>query len=93
MLINIEMPKMGESLTEGTVLEWKVKVGDTIEKDAVLLEIATDKVDSEIPSPVSGKIVEITGEVNETYEVGTVIARIETAFDSAAKAKIVRAHV
>lgn len=84
MLINIEMPKMGESLTEGTVLEWKVKVGDTIEKDDVLLEIATDKVDSEIPSPVTGKVVEILGEVNQTYEVGTVIARIETDADAGA---------
>ena len=82
MLINIEMPKMGESLTEGTVLEWKVKVGDTIEKDQTLLEIATDKVDSEIPSPVTGKVVEITGEVNQTYDVGTVIARIETDVDA-----------
>jgi len=83
MLINIKMPKMGESLTEGTVLEWKVKIGGTIEKDAVLLEIATDKVDSEIPSPVSGKVVEIIGEANQTYDVGTVIARIETAVESA----------
>ncbi|MCF7802408.1 MAG: 2-oxo acid dehydrogenase subunit E2 [Candidatus Marinimicrobia bacterium] len=87
MLINIEMPKMGESLTEGTVLEWKVKVGDTIEKDDVLLEIATDKVDSEIPSPVTGKVVEILGEVNQTYEVGTVIARIETDADAATSAE------
>lgn len=83
MLINIEMPKMGESLTEGTVLEWRVSPGDIIEKDQTLLEIATDKVDSEIPSPVSGKVVEILGEVNQTYEVGTVIAKIETDAESA----------
>jgi len=69
---------MGESLTEGTVLEWRKQVGDLIEKDEILLEIATDKVDSEIPSPVAGKLVEIIGEVNKTYPVGTVIARIET---------------
>lgn len=86
MLINIEMPKMGESLTEGTVLEWKIKVGDTIEKDQTLLEIATDKVDSEIPSPVTGRIVEITGEVNKTYDVGTVIAKIETDLAAAISA-------
>lgn len=78
MKFDIVMPKMGESLTEGTVLEWKKQVGDSIEKDEILLEIATDKVDSEIPSPVSGTVVEILGEVNETYDVDTIIARIET---------------
>lgn len=81
MKFDIVMPKMGESLTEGTVLEWKKQVGDTIEKDEILLEIATDKVDSEIPSPVSGTVVEIIGEINQTYDVDTVIARVETADD------------
>ena len=60
------MPKMGESITEGTILEWKKKVGDAIDKDETLLEISTDKVDSEIPSPASGIIAEITAQVNET---------------------------
>ena len=78
MIVDIVMPKMGESLTEGTVLEWKKKVGDTVDKDETLLEIATDKVDSEIPSPVGGTLVEILGEINTTYDVGTVIARIES---------------
>ena len=78
MIFDIVMPKMGESLTEGTVLEWKKQVGDHIEKDEILLEIATDKVDSEIPSPVSGTLVEIIGEVNKTYDVDVVIARVET---------------
>lgn len=78
MIIDVVMPKMGESLTEGTVLEWKKQVGDPIEKDEILLEIATDKVDSEIPSPVGGKIVEIIGEVNQTYDIDTVIARIDS---------------
>jgi len=81
MKFDIVMPKMGESLTEGTVLEWKKQEGDTIEKDEILLEIATDKVDSEIPSPVSGTLVEIIGEVNQTYDVDTVIARVETFDD------------
>ena len=50
-MIDVIMPKMGESITEGTILEWKKKVGDTIDKDETLLEISTDKVDSDIPSP------------------------------------------
>jgi len=79
MIFDIVMPKMGESLTEGTVLEWKKAVGEDIEKDETLLEIATDKVDAEIPSPVSGTLVEIIGEVNKTYEIDTIIARIETS--------------
>lgn len=79
MIFDVIMPKMGESLTEGTVLEWKKAVGDEIDKDEALLEIATDKVDSEIPSPVSGTLVEIIGEINKTYDVDSVIARIETS--------------
>ncbi|MBC8374837.1 MAG: 2-oxo acid dehydrogenase subunit E2 [FCB group bacterium] len=81
MIFDIVMPKMGESLTEGTVLEWKKKVGESIDKDETLLEIATDKVDAEIPSPVSGTLVEIIGEVNQTYDIDTVIARVETSDD------------
>jgi len=83
MIFDIVMPKMGESLTEGTVLEWKKKLGETIQKDEILLEIATDKVDSEIPSPVSGTLVEIIGEINQTYDVDTIIARVETSDDRA----------
>lgn len=79
MIFDIVMPKMGESLTEGTVLEWKKKVGESIDKDETLLEIATDKVDAEIPSPVSGTLVEIIGEVNKTYDIDTIIARVETS--------------
>ena len=76
MAIDVIMPKMGESITEGTILEWKKKVGDSIQKDETLLEIATDKVDSEVPSPAEGIIVEILYEVNETVDVGVIIARI-----------------
>ena len=79
MIFDIVMPKMGESLTEGTVLEWKKKIGESIDKDETLLEIATDKVDAEIPSPVSGTLVEIIGEVNQTYDIDTIIARVETS--------------
>ena len=75
-MFDVVMPKMGESITEGTILEWKKKVGDTINKDETLLEISTDKVDSEIPSPVTGTVVEIIAQVNDTIPVGDVIARI-----------------
>ena len=75
-MVDVVMPKMGESITEGTILEWKKQVGDSITKDEVLLEISTDKVDSEIPSPASGTIIEISAKVNETVPVGNIIARI-----------------
>ena len=75
-MVDVVMPKMGESITEGTILEWKKQVGDSINKDEALLEISTDKVDSEIPSPASGTIIEISAKVNETVPVGNIIARI-----------------
>ena len=79
MVVDVVMPKMGESITEGTVLEWYKKVGELIEKDETLLEIGTDKVDSEIPSPESGIISEILAGPNEIVDVGNIIARIETS--------------
>ena len=78
MLVDVVMPKMGESITEGTILEWRKKVGDPVEKDELFLEIGTDKVDSEIPSLEAGIIVEILALENDVVDVGTVIARIET---------------
>lgn len=84
--VEVVMPKMGESIMEGTVIEWTKSVGDTIEQDETLLEIATDKVDSEVPSPASGVLVEILAEVNDTVEVGNVIAIIETDASAAASA-------
>jgi 2-oxoglutarate dehydrogenase E2 component (dihydrolipoamide succinyltransferase) len=72
------MPKMGESITEGTIIKWLKNVGDTVKKDEIILEISTDKVDSEIPTPVAGKLIEILARENDTIEVGKVIARIET---------------
>ena len=81
MVIDIVMPKMGESIIEGTILEWKKKVGESIEVDEILLEIGTDKVDSEIPSPVSGKIMKLLAEPNDVIEVGRVIAQIDSEKD------------
>ena len=78
MIIDIVMPKMGESITEGTILEWRKKVGEFVEKDELFLEIGTDKVDSEIPCVESGTLVEILAEVNEVVDVGKTIAKIET---------------
>lgn len=76
------MPKMGESIMEGTVIEWKKKVGDTVELDETVLEIATDKVDSEVPAPIAGVLVEILAEEGDTVEVGTPIAIIDTDADA-----------
>jgi len=78
MVNDIIMPKMGESITEGTILEWRKKIGDKIELDEILLEIGTDKVDSEIPSSLSGTVVEILAKPNDVIEVGKVIARIDS---------------
>ncbi len=78
MVVDVVMPKMGESIMEGTILEWYKKVGDSIEKDETLLEIGTDKVDSEIPSPASGTISEILANPNDIVNVGKVIAKIDT---------------
>lgn len=78
MLVDIVMPKMGESIQEGKILRWMKKPGDKIEKDESILEISTDKVDSEIPSPASGFLSRIVVPEGETVEVGTVIAVVET---------------
>lgn len=80
--VEIEMPQMGESVMEGTVIEWTKSVGDMVEEDETLLEIATDKVDTEVPSPQAGKLVEIKAEEGETIEVGQVIAVLETDADA-----------
>lgn len=74
---DIVMPQMGESITNGTITKWHKQVGDTIEIDEILLEISTDKVESEIPSPFSGKVVEILFEEGETIDVGIKIAAVD----------------
>ena len=82
--IDMAMPQMGESIAEGTILKWLKKVGDKIERDETILEISTDKVDSEIPAPVTGVITEILVEEGKTVNVGTPIARIDTEANAAA---------
>lgn len=76
--VDVVMPKMGESLQEGTIIKWLKQVGDKIERDEMILEISTDKVDTEVPSPVSGTLAEILVQEEETVEVGTPIAKIST---------------
>ncbi len=78
-LVDLVMPKLGESIMEATILKWYKQVGDTIHLDETLLDIATDKVDSEVPSTVGGIIKEILFEVNAVVPIGAVIARIESA--------------
>lgn len=77
-LIDVIMPKMGESLQEGTIVRWIKKVGESVERDEMILEISTDKVDTEVPAPVSGVIAEILYKEGETIEVGKVIAKISS---------------
>ena len=74
----LKLPKMGESVAEATVTAWLKEVGDTIEIDEAVLEIATDKVDSEVPSEVEGVLVEMLFEVDDVVQVGQTLAIIET---------------
>ncbi|MDU4730751.1 MAG: biotin/lipoyl-containing protein, partial [Corynebacterium sp.] len=86
MATSIEMPELGESVTEGTITTWLKKVGDTVEVDEPLLEVSTDKVDTEIPSPVAGTLLEVLYDEDDTVDVGEVIARVGDA-DAAPAAK------
>ncbi|HEY2321076.1 MAG TPA: dihydrolipoamide acetyltransferase family protein [Solirubrobacteraceae bacterium] len=76
ILVDVTMPQMGVSVAEGTVLAWRAGVGDTIEAEQTICEISTDKIDTEVPAPVSGVVAEILVDVDQTVSVGTVMARI-----------------
>lgn len=80
-IVDLIMPKMGESITEATVLKWYKQPGDVVKMDETVLDIATDKVDSEVPSTAAGIITEICYKVNDVVPVGSVIARVNTAAD------------
>jgi len=82
MSVQVTMPQLGESVTEGTVTRWLKKVGDSVTADEALLEVSTDKVDTEIPSPVSGVLVEIKVNEDEVVAVGAVIAVISSDVSS-----------
>src|SRR5215218_134469 len=76
------MPQMGVSVAEGTIVEWKKQPGDAVEADEPLVEISTDKVETEIPAPAGGRLKEILVKPGQTVDVGTVLATIETSAGS-----------
>jgi 2-oxoglutarate dehydrogenase E2 component (dihydrolipoamide succinyltransferase) len=86
MAHDVVMPQMGESIAEGTVSKWLKNVGDTVERDEPLLEISTDKVDAEIPSPAAGVLTEILAKEGDTVPVNAVVARIGAAGEAAGAA-------
>src|ERR1700720_2527221 len=90
MAIDVTMPQMGESVVEGTIAKWLVKEGDVVVEDQPLVEISTDKVDTEIPSPGAGRIAKIVTAEGQTVPVGATLAVIETVgAETTAKLKVV----
>ena len=83
MATEVNLPALGESVTEGTVTRWLKSVGDTVAVDEPLLEVSTDKVDTEIPSPVAGTLLEIKAQEDDTVEVGAILALIGDEGESA----------
>ena len=73
----VTMPQLGETVTEGTILRWLVQVGDEVKEDDPILEISTDKVDTEVPSPFSGKVTSLLVEEGETVEVGVSLLELD----------------
>ena len=86
MATEVNLPALGESVTEGTVTRWLKQVGDTVAVDEALLEVSTDKVDTEIPSPVAGTLLEIKAKEDETVEVGAVLGVIGDEGESSRRA-------
>ncbi|MTB12933.1 MAG: dihydrolipoyllysine-residue succinyltransferase, partial [Actinobacteria bacterium] len=85
-MAEITLPQLGETVTEGTITKWFKQVGDTVAVDEPLFEVSTDKVDTEVPSPISGVLTEIRVAEGDTVAVGTVIAVVGDASASAAPA-------
>jgi len=84
MAVSVQMPALGESVTEGTVTRWLKQEGDTVQEDEPLLEVSTDKVDTEIPSPASGVLTKIVAHEDDTVAVGGELAVIGEAGEAAA---------
>src|SRR2546430_5215882 len=82
----VTMPQLGETVVEGTITRWLKKEGETVARDEPLFEISTDKVDTEVPSPVAGTVVEIKVPEGETVQVGTELVMIDTGGDGQAAA-------
>ncbi len=82
--VEIQMPQMGESVTEGTVLEWHKAEGDHVEEGETVVEVSTDKVDAEVPAPASGTLTKILKQVDETVEVGSALAELDPSGEAPA---------
>ena len=78
-MADVTMPQLGETVTEGTITRWFKNVGDTVAMDEILFEVSTDKVDSEVPSPIAGTLTEILASEGAVVEVGQILARIGDA--------------
>src|SRR3954453_15531714 len=89
--VQITMPQMGESVSEGTVLEWHKQEGDWVDKNETIVEVSTDKVDAEVPSPAAGKLAKILAQEDETVAVGQALAELEVDEAGAAAARQQRA--
>src|ERR1700749_3014660 len=87
-LVDLVMPKLGESIMEATILKWHKQPGDTVKQDETVLEIATDKVDSEVPSTAEGVIDKLLFNINDVVPIGTVIATIRTNAEEPANAPV-----
>ena len=85
-MADVPLPQLGETVTEGTITQWFKNIGDTVAEDEPLFEVSTDKVDTEVPSPVSGVLTEIRAEEGDTVDVGTIIAVVGAADGAAAEA-------
>jgi len=88
-IVDLVMPKLGESIMEATILKWNKQIGDNIAVDETVLEIATDKVDTEVPAPFAGKLVEICFQVNDVAPIGSVLAKIEITGENNAVANAI----
>src|SRR5947209_17945579 len=86
--VQVVMPAMGDSVAEGTVLEWHKREGDAVAADETLVEISTDKVDAEVPAPVAGTVIKIHVAEGDTVTVGAVLAEISTADGNGAVAPV-----
>src|SRR3954467_6312949 len=82
--VQVVMPAMGDSVSEGTILEWRKQEGDQVSEDETIVEISTDKVDAEVPAPASGTIVKLHAAEGDTVEVGQLLAEISTNGDAPA---------
>jgi pyruvate/2-oxoglutarate dehydrogenase complex dihydrolipoamide acyltransferase (E2) component len=80
MLIDVVLPQLGESVAEGTLSKWLVRSGEVVRKDQPLVSVATDKADTEVPSPVDGRLAEILVEEGVTVAIRTTLARIDDSF-------------